>query len=184
MDPIPLIASLGVGLWLAGCLAAAGLTLIRRKRGLLPPAESGFFAAGLVFLGVAPAMSLLVSVLGDSPSIWGGSVQVLVAVVFFAAAARARQRRRNPRAEQSPTTFREKSAALTLVTIAVVFAGYFARSWNAPLVEAVPAFIGATVVIVAIMVIGHIAIALFHAPLAEVDDERRSRSESRSAERA
>jgi drug/metabolite transporter (DMT)-like permease len=169
MDALPLVAWLGTGLWLAACLTAAGLTLIRRRRGLLPP-ESGFFAVGLVFLGLAPAMSVVVSWAGGSASIWGGSAQLLVALLFFAAAVLARRRRLNPNAEPSRTTFREKSAALILVTLGIVFAGYFAVTWNASLAAAIPAFIASLVVVIAIMVIGHLAIALSHAPFEEVEE--------------
>ncbi len=174
MDTIPWLESVGAALWLAVCLAAAGLTLARRKRGMAP-LESGFLAVGLLFLGLAPAMSLVVYLLGGSSSIWGGSVQLLAALVFFAAAGRARWQRRSPRDDQSRTTFREKSAALILVTLGVVFAGYFAGTWNASLAEAVPAFIGSIAVIVAIMIVGHIAIALFHTPFGEIEQTRDDR---------
>jgi hypothetical protein len=186
MQGLPLIPLLGALLWIIACSIIAAAVLLRSKRNGLSQ-EHAFFVGGMVFLALAPSMSLLTYVMSEAQTIFGGSVHLLVAAVFFTAAFRARRQRLDANAARSGMTFREKSAALISATLCLVFVSYFARTWNATFDAAVPVFIGSIVLIVVIMIIGHIVIALLHSPLDEVEaasDERDRQIELHSVRNA
>lgn len=172
MQAIPTIPLIGAGVWLVGCLSIAGLIWLRRG-GKHISRDYALMAAGMVTLAFAPSASLVGYVLGDVA--FAGGIGVVVAIALFVAALAARRERLSNSSSFSGRTFQEKSAALVAVTLCIVFAGYFLGTWNAPFAVALGALVGSVIIIVIVQIIGHILLALTHAPLeeiGEVPDER------------
>ena len=174
MHSIPLIPLIGTLFWVAFCTFFIVTLLGKRKQGSFHP-EHAFQTGGFIVLGLAPCIGLLEFTIGGELTFWGGGIHTLIAVTLFAAAYRSHIYRLDPESSFSGSTYREKSAMLVVATLLYVYFGYFIRVWNGTLEAAIPVFIGSVVLLVVIMIAGHIGIAIFHAPLDEVDqpvDER------------
>ena len=182
MQFISLTPVFGTVLWVTACLLAAfKIWKSSRTDGFYP--EHALLSAGILLLALAPCIALIVG----TTSFLGGGIHVVFALMLFGGSYRARRHRLNPTDSQSVMSFREKSSILVLTALVVVFLGYFLRTWGVTLEVAIPEFIGTVVLLIIIMIIGHIAIALYHAPLDEVDeemDERDSAIELRSVRNA
>jgi uncharacterized membrane protein len=166
----PLIAA--VLAWLALALAAAYI-IFRRRLLAGPGPERAFVLAGTLLLGVAPLMWVIVRELSGSASFFGGWIHATAALLLFAAAFRIRRQRDS--GELSTLNFTEKSAWLVLGALILVYGTFILRSWNADAEAFAGAFIQSVIVFIAVMIVGHAIIALFHAPISEVDaspDER------------
>ncbi|MAF08802.1 MAG: hypothetical protein CL389_13245 [Acidiferrobacteraceae bacterium] len=170
MQSEPMILWVGTLVWVAFCLTGTALLLRRRRQGRFFM-EHAYLTGVLLLLALAPCIGLLVFAISGVVSFWSGGMQVIFATLLGLAAFRARQHRLNPQTSYSARTFKEKSAALVLVTLLVVFATYFIRTWGSDLDTAIPAFIGAVALLIVVMVIGHITLALFHAPAEELNEE-------------
>lgn len=176
MQEIPVVALIGAGLWLVGWLAF-GMARMKKRESLWAMPENILFIVAVVLMALAPCFSLLIYALSETKTVWGGSVHALAALVLFAASNRVGL---NPDSPQSPMTFREKSAAVVLLTLCLVYSAYFVFivyagyhsivDLGTPFVAAIPVFIGAVVVQIALIIMGHVGAALFHAPLDELND--------------
>lgn len=158
--------------WLAAAMAVAWVIYTRR---LIdgPGPERAFVLAATLLIGVAPLMWVIGGAASGSHSFFGGGVHLVAAALLLAAAWRARRQR--SLGGGSILHFPEKSAWLVLGALILVYGSFILRSWNAPADAAARAFLQSVGVFIAIMIIGHAIIALFHAPIAEVDnppDER------------
>lgn len=174
MDPnsTPVLAAAAA--WFAACAAAAGV-LYTRRRGRPLGAADGLRFGGIGVLALMPCTLLLVLAFDGEPSLFAAAVQAGIAVLLFAAAHRARLA---PADAASGMSFREKSALLVLAALTLVFGNYFVGAWNAPPGLALEAFIGAVIALIVLMIAGHLAIALLHLPLADVDVPRDERDRS------
>lgn len=166
----PVIAA--VLAWLALALTAAFI-IYRRRLFSGPGPERAFVLTGTLLLGIAPLMWLIVRELSGSPSFFGGGIHLVAALLLFAAAYRAH--RQSKTGSLSTLNFPEKSAWLVLCTLVLVYGGFILRSWNAAPDVVASTFLQSVVVLIAVMIAGHALIALFHAPINEVNnspDER------------
>lgn len=164
-----LLVLAGVGLWVALLLVGAWRIYRKRRDGAFYT-EHAFVIGSVLLLAIAPVVLVIVHFVDGAPSIGHIAVHLLGAVLLLAAAYQARRRRLNPELEGSPQTYREKSAVLVVLSQMLVFGAYFYANWSATLEEMIPAFVGALVLLVIIMVIGHIVIAVFHYPVEEIDE--------------
>jgi len=146
------------------------LKTIKKKKQRQFFSEHAFFVSAMILLVVAPLMSLAVFAFNHTLNLWGGTVQVVIAVLLFAAAYRSKKYRLNPTEKESSSSFREKSAHLIFVAEILIFSGYFFKTWNSNFEAIIPSFIASAALLVVIMIAGHIAIALLHSPLEELDD--------------
>lgn len=170
--PTPLLALAAA--WIVACLGAAARLWIRR-RGRPFTTEHGFSLAGFGLLALAPCTLIAVRLLSGESRLFGALLQVALALALFAAARQARRARLDPEAAGSMRGFREKSAWLVLLALALVFGNYFVGAWNAAPEQAMSAFVDTVVLLVVLMVAGHVVIALFHTPADDLDapeDER------------
>ncbi len=183
MQTTLLLPAIGTALWVSVCLVAAFAIWRERRRGQFH-AEHVLLMAGVLLLAFAPCIALIVFALSEKTSIWGGGLQLVFALILFASSYRARRYRLDPVGHESVVSFREKSAILILAAVLTVYLSYFVRTWDASLEQAIPEFVGSIILLILVMVIGHIAIALGHMPIDEVDDipdERDSAIEAKSA---
>lgn len=168
---IPVVASV---LWSVGCLFA--IRRILSSQVDRPLSHDRVFAViGFLSLGLAPWISLVTYLADDGRSASGGIVNIVAATVLFLASIQARRRRLLPAEDaQSTMPFRQKSAALMALTLAVVYAVYFVASWLNPGLV-VPLFLGSALLVVIVATAGHTILALFHAPVDDAEapaDER------------
>lgn len=170
MQSPPMIIWAGTLVWVAFCLTGTTVILRRRWQGRFFM-EHAYLTGVLLLLALAPCIGLLVFAISGVISFWSGGMQLIFAVLLGLAAYRARQHRLNPQTSSSARTFKEKSAALVLVTILVVFAAYFIHTWGSDLDMAIPSLIGSVALLVVMMVIGHITLALLHTPADELNEE-------------
>lgn len=133
--------------------------------------EYVLWGGALLMLAMAPCISLVVyaNSTSDSPTWMGGVVQIVAAVLLMLAGLRQRSVRKSPE-KMSQSSFREKSDLLVLLSLCCVFLGYYALSWNLSAPAMVPILVGAVVVLVVINIVGHIALAVMHAPMDELND--------------
>lgn len=168
---IPVIVSI---LWSAACVFGVRRVLSGKPAGPLAH-DRVLLIIALLSLGLAPWISLIVYIADDGRSVFGGSVNLVVAAVLVLASRRMRTLVRLPAEQaQSAMPFRQKSAALMALTLAVVYAVYFAMTWYTPSL-AVPLFFGSALLLIVVATAGHIVLALFHAPVEDADtpaDER------------
>lgn len=166
----PVIAT--VLAWLALALVAAYI-IYHRRLVSGPGPEQAFILTGTLLLGIAPLMWVLVRELSGSASFFGGWIHATAALLLFAAAFRIRRQRDS--GELSTLNFPEKSAWLVLGALILIYGSFILRSWNAEPEVLASAFVQSVIVFIAVMIVGHAMIALFHAPISEVDaspDER------------
>lgn len=161
-----------VAVWLLAAMAIAWVTYQRRLvEG--PGPERAFVLAGTLLIGIAPLMWLIAREASGSVSFFGGGIHIVAGLLLFAAAWRARRSRQS--GGGSIINFPEKSAWLVLGALIIVYGSFILRSWDSPADVAAGAFLQSVGVFIAVMIIGHAIIALFHAPIEEVDnapDER------------
>lgn len=172
LSPSVVIAAV---VWFVLGLVSA-ITIYRRRLVAGPSPERAFVLAGTLLLAVAPVMWLIARAVTGGTSFFGGGIHLLAAALFFAAAYRIRQQRASGGA--SILNFTEKSAWLILGTLIVVYGSFIVRTWNAGPDAAASAFLQSLGVFIAVMIVGHAIIALFHSPIGEVDsapDERDQR---------
>lgn len=168
---IPVIASI---LWSVACVFGVRRVLSTKPAGPLAH-DRLLLIIAILSVGLAPWISLIVYVADDGKSVFGGSVNIVVAAVLFLASLRARKLSQMPAEQaQSNLPFRQKSAALMALTLAVVYAVYFVMTWSNPSL-AIPLFFGSALLLIVVATAGHIVLALFHAPVEDADtpaDER------------
>lgn len=168
---IPVIASI---LWSVACVFGVRRVLSTKPAGPLAH-DRLLLIIAILSVGLAPWISLIVYVADDGKSVFGGSVNIVVAAVLFLASLRARKLSQMPAEQaQSNLPFRQKSAALMALTLAVVYAVYFLMTWSHPSL-AIPLFFGSALLLIVVATAGHIVLALFHAPVEDADtpaDER------------
>lgn len=174
MTAIPLSLMLAAACWLALCGAAAFFAF-RRFGGFPRHAGGVLLFAGLGLLALAPLTFLTLLRLTGNPSYLGSAVQVAAAVLCFAAAWRARKVALKPEASTGNRTFAEKSAVVVLIALLALSVQYFSSAWPLTGKAAVEHFLGSVVLLVALMIVGHILIALFHHPHADLDAPRDER---------
>lgn len=170
--------------WLALALAAAYF-IYRRRLVTGPGPARALVLVGTLLLGIAPLMWLIGRELSGSASFFGGGIHVTAAVLLFAAAFRLSRQRDTD--TLSTLNFPEKSAWLVLGALILVYGTFILRSWNAEPEVLARAFLQSVVVFIALMIVGHAIIALFHAPISEVDqspDERDRRIALQSSRNA
>ncbi len=170
--PLPLLGLAAA--WIAACLLAAGRLWLGR-RGQPLTTGRGFALAGVGLLALAPCTLIAVRLLSGETRLFGALLQVALALLLFAAARQARRAGLDPEATGSLRSYREKSAWLVLLALALVFGNYFLGAWNAAPAQALSAFADAVVLLLVLMVAGHVVIALFHNPADDLDspeDER------------
>ena len=156
-------------LWLCLCVTA-GVLLVRRYGRQLPFPDQRFMLVALVLLAIAPVSYVLSPVLSGRPALFPSGLQIAAALLFFAASVRARKVREVGADSINTRPFAEKSAWLVLLGLVVVFAMYFARIVSAPVQQSLGAFVGAISLLIVLMIVGHIVIALFHAPIDDLDE--------------
>jgi hypothetical protein len=173
-------------LWTAGCGLLVRRILATRAQGRLHTDQSLSLVA-VASLAATPWISMLVYHLGNGQTVLGGIANLLVAAVMFVAARRARKARLEPSTvPASGASFQQKSATLMLLTLAVVYPVYVVMTWRLPALT-VPLFLGSAVLITVVAIVGHMAIALLHVPLDEVNtaaDERDHAAVRYGAQRA
>lgn len=161
-------------LWTAGCGLLARRILATRAQGRLYTDQSLSLIA-VASLAAAPWISMLVYHLGNGQTVLGGIANLLVAAVMFVVSRRARKARLEPSAvPASGASFQQKSAMVMLLTLAVVYSVYLLMTWRLPALT-VPMFLGSAVLVTVVAIVGHIAVALLHVPLDELNtakDER------------
>jgi hypothetical protein len=171
-DPVVVIA---VALWMMGGMTLLGKVVhsmyVRHKAGIVVEPYEGPLIGGVVALSVAP----LVYVLSGNLFAWGGAIPAVAGVLLIGLWLSGRRRARTQRTEGSRAmSFREKSAAVVLLTNLVVFGWYFAKTWDASLAAAVPVFFKAVALSISVLIGAHILIAV-HSRAEDVDakeDER------------
>lgn len=160
----------GVALWVL-LLTGLALRLYLRRRNGSFYAEHALVIGSLLLLALAPCVLLVIRFLGGTPSIAQIAIHLVFAGLLLVAAWQSRRQRLSPGGDDGSTvTYSEKSAAVVVLGQLVVFGGYFWQHWSSSLAELIPAFVGALVLLVIIMVVGHIIIALFHYPIQEIDE--------------
>jgi hypothetical protein len=164
-----ILTLVGVALWVAVLIVWAWSIYRKRRNGAFFT-EHALVIGSLLLLAIAPCVLLMIHVAGGVPSIGHISIHLLGAMLLLAAAFQSRRRRLDPELDGSPQSYREKSAVLVVLGQILVFSAYFYANWSATLEQLIPAFIGALVLLVIIMVIGHIVIAVFHYPIDEIDE--------------
>lgn len=172
MSLIPLWAFAGTIIWVALCTAAAWKVYSSGNNAKITHSK-GFLIGSILLLALAPCILLIIQGTGGTPSISHISVHLLFSAILAGAAYRNAQAVTEENKSNQP--FRQKSALLVCIGNAVVFGVYFAQNWNSGLEDAIPGFVGAVVLLVVLMVIGHIALAILHMPAEEVEsspDER------------
>ncbi|MCB1043916.1 MAG: hypothetical protein KDC35_13315 [Acidobacteria bacterium] len=169
MNSISIVAYVGVASWVLACLAGVVrlIWMWLKTRQM----EYVLWGGALLMLAMAPCISLVVyaNSTSDSPTWMGGVVQIVAAVLLMLAGLRQRSVRKSPE-KMSQSSFREKSDLLVLLSLCCVFLGYYALSWNLSAPAMVPILVGAVVVLVVINIVGHIALAVMHAPMDELND--------------
>ncbi len=164
-----ILTLVGVALWVAVLLAWAWSIYRKRGNGVFFT-EHALVIGSLLLLAIAPCVLLVIHFAGGVPSIGHIAIHLLGGVLLLAAAFQSRRRRLDPELDGSAQTYSEKSAVVVVLGQVLVFVTYFYLNWSATIEELIPAFIGALVLLVIIMVIGHIVIALFHYPIDEIDE--------------
>jgi hypothetical protein len=171
MSLIPLWAFAGTIIWVALCTVAVWKVYSSGNNAQITHAK-GFLIGSILLLALAPCILLIIQGTGGTPSISQISVHLLFSAVLAGAAYRNAQADEENNSNQP---YRQKSALLMCIANAGVFGVYFAQNWNSSLEDAIPGFVGAVVLLVVLMVIGHIALAILHLPVDEVEsspDER------------
>ncbi|MEM7365843.1 MAG: hypothetical protein AAF525_17630, partial [Pseudomonadota bacterium] len=148
----------GVAVWVV-LLMAWAFSIYRKRRDGTFFTEHALVIGSLLLLSIAPCVLVVIRFAGGVPSLGHITIHLLGAVLLLVAAFVSRRRRLDPTFEGSSHTFREKSAMLIVLGQLLVFLTYFYFNWAASLETMIPAFIGAVVLLVVIMVIGHITIA-------------------------
>ena len=159
----------GVALWVT-VLATQIWRIYRKRENGTFYTEHALMIGSLLLLAIAPCVLLVIHFVDSEPSISHIIVHLLGAILLVVAALVSRRRRLNPELDGSTQSFREKSAVLIALGQILVFGAYFYMNWSATLAELIPAFIGALVLLIIIMVIGHIVIAVFHHPIDEINE--------------
>ncbi|MDA0788018.1 MAG: hypothetical protein O2780_01020 [Proteobacteria bacterium] len=169
-----------VVIWVLACIVGALSIYRRRRTGEFYP-EHGFLIGAILMLALAPSVLLITHLVDRSASLSQIVIHLIFGVFLLLAFARARHRRRNPEDSGPSLTFHEKSSLLIVLGHLIVFGSYF---YNICLFDkadldctggtcpdaAIPAFFGALVMLVIIMIIGHILIALTHSPIGELNE--------------
>lgn len=156
-------------IWILAMSTIAARILRRRSRGELHT-EHAYALGALAMLVLAPCTGLAVYAFSGDYSFFGGGLQILIAAVLGLAGWRARRYRADPEAMASAMSYREKSTALVLGSLIVVFGSYFVILLDQGFEASVAAFIGAVIVLVGLMIVGHIVLAILHTPLEELHD--------------
>lgn len=164
-----------IAAWFVLSLVAA-YTIYRQRLVAGPSPERAFVLAGTLLLGITPLMWLIGREATGSTTFFSGGIHLTAAALLFAAAFRVRRQRVTR--DVSILNFPEKSAWLILLSLIVVYGSFLLRTWNADPEAAASAFLQSLGVFIAVMIVGHAIIALFHAPIGELDlapDERDKR---------
>ncbi|MDA1075048.1 MAG: hypothetical protein O3A63_09865 [Proteobacteria bacterium] len=174
MNDLPLFPVAFTVVWVCAALVCIGMIFRHTKKaGLMK--EHAMLMGAIALAALAPCTALIVYAVSGSFSFFGVGIQGAFAAFLLVGAWRARWHRQDPQRHVSSMAFKEKSAFLVLLALLVVFTGYYSILLSAGLGVSVGVFIGSVVMLVIIMIIGHAALALFHAPVEEVDqalDER------------
>lgn len=168
--PVAVFAAAWVALM--GIVAAR---VLRRGRERPDRPATGLTLAAIAMLAIAPCTYAVLSFVDDDPPVFASLVQLGIAALLFAGAARARREQRDPDGTASTLAYPEKSALLVLAALVFVYGDYFLKTWRADIDVVIPAFVGSVILLVAILIAGHIVLALLHSPQDEVDaaaDER------------
>lgn len=174
MDTVPTLLVALTAAWVAACGIAARRLLLR-SGSPRPQPETALNLAAIGLLAAAPCTYLLLRALMEAPTVVPSTVQLAAGILMLGGAFRARRARLDPQTGSSRFTYPEKSAAIALAAMLVVYGQYFVRTWGAGLELVIPAFIASVVLLIVIMIIGHIVAATLHAPHEELDagpDER------------
>lgn len=186
MSPTVMFAGFIAVLWSAACLYIV-VRMLRERRSSPIAVDQLFLTIALLSLALAPWTTLIAYHFSESKTLLGGSVNLAAAAVLFFASRRARAFRLDPSdTRHSVSTYRQKSAALMALTLAIIYIGYFILTWQTPALV-VPLFFISAILLTAIVTVGHIGLALLHVPIADVDapiDERDREAEHYSVRKA
>lgn len=171
-SPVVVIA---VALWMAAGLALLGkiiLSMVRRSRaGTDVPPHEGPLIGGVAALTMAPLAWLLAGAEAD----WAGMIPAIIGALCLGAWLSGRRHARTKPADGTRgMSFREKSAAIVLLTNLAVFGTYFLKTWDASLSEAVPIFFKSVGLSISVLIGAHILVAV-HSRSEDVDRERDER---------
>ncbi len=170
MSGIPLAPLLLASACLAACLLAA-LHAYRRR---LP--ERGYWLGALAFAAAAAAVWIGLAVAaGGAPSLLPSAIYMGLAALLAVAGRRARRLRLATGEPPATRSFRENSALVMLAALLLVFGNYFRGAWDASPETAIGAFVGAVVSLVVLLIAAHVALAVLHLPVGDLDapgDER------------
>lgn len=174
MNAVSINLLLAVSLWLGLCVTCAIFVVRRSPK---PPLlrEQALLLTGLGLLAIAPCTFLVMTLFSESPSLFASVIQVSGGALLFAAAYRARQARLNPEAAASRWVYPQKSAVVILLALGALAYNFFGTTRAVPADEAIARFIAAIVLLVILLIVGHIVIAVLHAPANDLDAPRDER---------
>jgi hypothetical protein len=161
---------LALSAWLF--VAGAVVVFLKRKSALEPLKASVIFRVlSFGMLGLGALNALLLGFLTETNSLVFIFVHGLLASFFWYVSRRAGAFEEEKEEAYSQKPLREKFAILFVAIFSAVFCVYFAFAWGLSIVQALPIFVSAIVVLIVLAIIGSIGITLTHAPVDELDDE-------------
>ena len=168
----PIILASGAA-WSLAWATVLGLTVneaLKRRRQGEHVGRLWFRTNASLLLAVSPVVAQIQHHFAQR--IGGGVVMLCVGLAFLVLSWLPAHRRATDDAREPVMSFREKSAAVNIAAIVLVYGYYSLKLWGTPpgVVAAIGLLIGSTVLMILITVAAHIGIAIYTRP--EHRDER------------